>query len=113
MPNHVHGIVMIVDRDNLSGVGATHASPLRPKIHPVQPTGPRPGSLGAIIGSFKSAAARRVNAMHDTKIMPLWQRNYYEHVIRNEDDLLRIRKYIVTNPATWLSDENHPSKAVE
>jgi hypothetical protein len=37
----------------------------------------------------------------------------YEHIIRNEDDLLRIRKYIVTNPATWLSDENHPSKAVE
>ncbi len=95
MPNHMHGIVIIHN-----SVGATHASPLR--------SGPQSGGLGAIIGSFKSAVTRRNNMLHDTSA-PFWQRNYYEHVIRNADDLNHIRNYIEQNPARWLHDRLHSS----
>jgi len=94
MPNHIHGIISIVN------VGATHASPL-PRIS----QGPAPGSIGSIIGSFKSAATRRVRAFKNNHEKPLWQRNYYEHIIRNERDYLAIYDYIVANPINWEKDE--------
>ena len=74
MPNHVHGIIVIVD-DTV--VGATHASPLRvatgPDDMPRRPNGPKPGPLGAIVGSFKSAATRRINAHCETPGAKVWQ----------------------------------------
>jgi len=57
--------------------------------------------LGAIIRSFKSAVTKRINAMRDTHGTPVWQRNYYEHVIRNKRALQRIREYIANNPLRW------------
>ena len=68
-----------------------------------------PGSLGAIIGSFKSAAAKRINELRDTRGAPVWQRNYYEHIVRNEKDRERIHQYIDANPTNWTRDEENPA----
>jgi len=102
MPNHIHGILLFHPI-----VGATHASPPQTDV----PRGPIPGSLGAVVGSFKSAVTKRVNEMRGTPGTPLWQRNYYEHVIRNERTLNAIRQYIADNPARWALDRYHPNPA--
>jgi len=99
MPNHMHGIV-IIDESN---VGATGRSPL--------PKGPTPKSIGAIAAGFKSVATRRINDLRGTPYTPVWQRNYYEHVIRNEDDLSEIREYIVNNPMKWDLDVENPNNS--
>jgi len=96
MPNHIHGIIFI----NESNVGATGRSPIRP--------GPRQGSLGSFLSGFKSATTKRINDLRRTSGL-VWQRNYYEHVIRNEDSLHRIREYIVDNPARWDFDRENPA----
>jgi len=106
MPNHVHGIIVLADSPSRprSGRGeafAANASPLQ---------GTQPGSLGAIVQNFKSVTTRQINQMRGTPGMPLWQRNYYEHVIRNEDELNQIHTYIIENPRRWEWDENHPRR---
>ena len=96
MPNHIHGIVVIND------VGAQHAGPLRNNVVP--------GSLGAIVRSFKSASTKRINLLRNAPGALVWQRNYYEHVIRADDDLDRIRQYILDNPLRWEMDEYNPNR---
>ncbi len=100
MPNHIHGIIVIMD------VGA-YASP------PMPPRGPQPKSVGAMVGSFKSAAAKRINEIRGTPGMPVWQRNYYEHIIRNEAALDETRRYIAENPLRWESDHENPAVAAK
>lgn len=102
MPNHVHGIIVMV-RD--PPVGATHASPLPDTA---TPRGPKRQSLGAVVGSFKSAASKYINALYGNPDTTLWQRNYYEHVIREEESLNRIRQYILHNPVRWAFDRENP-----
>jgi putative transposase len=65
--------------------------------------------LGAIVRSFKSAATRRINQLRVTPGERFWQRNYWEHIVRNEIALRRICKYIETNPARWAEDRLHPN----
>jgi REP element-mobilizing transposase RayT len=107
MPNHVHGIIVITSDDrNATSVGATHvrathASPLRPH-------GPQKRSLGAIVGSFKSAATKCVNEYRHMPKGKLWQRNYHEHIIRDDESLKNIRHYIRYNPQNWNADEENP-----
>lgn len=79
-----------------SDQGACHA-PLR-----------QPKSLGSLVGGFKSAVTRRLNDIRDNPGSPVWQRNYYERVIRDEGDLHAVRQYIADNPAKWDGDENNP-----
>ena len=104
MPNHIHGIVVINESTFSANVGATRR---------VAPThgghGPAPGTLGAIVGQFKSTATKRINASRGSPKSLVWQRNYYEHVVRNEESLNRIREYIVNNPQHWDADENNPA----
>jgi len=99
MPNHIHGIVHIA-------VGAQHAAPL----HDTGSSRPRvkAGSLGAIVRSFKSAVTKHYNEKCAAPGSVLWQRNYYEHVIRDEVSLQRIQEYITTNPARWSVDSENP-----
>lgn len=104
MPNHIHGIIVLVD----SPVGATHASPL-----PTQPRGPQRQSIASIVGSYKSAVAKRINQQRGTPGAPVWQRNYYEHIIRNDESLNRIRQYIAENPLRWEVDRENPHFAGE
>lgn len=100
MPNHIHGIVWIVD-----DVGATRrVAPT--KTNP--PAGPAPGSIGAIVGQFKSAVTRRINQRRGTPGVRVWQRNYYEHIIRHERALNAIRRYIAENPLRWHLDRYNP-----
>ncbi|MCE2438139.1 MAG: hypothetical protein J4F39_01795 [Candidatus Latescibacteria bacterium] len=58
---------------------------------------------------FKSAATKRINALRGTPGAQVWQRNYYEHVIRSESALDRIRRYIANNPAGWSVDPENPA----
>ncbi|WP_306547897.1 transposase [Desulfobulbus sp.] len=96
MPNHLHGIVMVLDQ------GARRA-PLQPNA--TNRRGERaPKSLGALIAGFKSAATKRINQMRQTPGPPIWQRNYWEHIVRNEKDLHEIRQYICNNPMSWAMD---------
>jgi len=85
MPNHIHGVLIISEDD--SPVGVRHASPLR---LPLQPR----TTLGTIVGSYKSAVNKRINESRATPGILVWQRNYYEHVIRGERELNAIRAYI-------------------
>ena len=131
MPNHVHGIIVITKRrgdpvgrpDHITQSGHISANetgrgtasplqktPLNNQIGiPSRPKGPPKGSLGAIIGQFKSSVSRRLKDAPDIP-SPLWQRNYYEHVIRDEKDLNRIRAYIENNPQMWETDEENPAR---
>jgi len=123
MPNHVHGIIWITGRDDPVGrphdpVGRPHDPVGRPHDpvgrraaspqHDQRPRGPAAGSVGAIIGQIKSIAAKRINALRGTPAGPVWGRNYYEHIIRYETSLNRIRRYIVANPSRWAEDHEHP-----
>jgi REP element-mobilizing transposase RayT len=66
--------------------------------------------LGNVVRAFKSISAISINRALDRQGIPLWQRNYYERVIRDEQELTAIRQYIVDNPARWNDDENHPAR---
>lgn len=100
MPNHLDGIIVITE----SGRGVSHTP--SEKFHsPSQ-------SLGAIIRGFKAATTKRINEVRQTPGAPVWQRNYYEHVIRNESELARIRKYVVNNPLQWALDRENPEGGV-
>ena len=97
MPNHFHGIIFIVPAD-----------PIRRGDRPVAPIGPKPKSLGAFMAGFKSAVTKRINEMRRTPGATVWQRNYYEHIIRNEADYNRIAEYINHNPQRWAQDSLNP-----
>ena len=108
MPNHLHGIVLLTEREapalgvRLAVWRAAHpvsSGPAAPSTAP--PTGPAPRSLGAIVGSFKSATTRHINRWRSTPGAPVWQRGYHEHVVGDEAMLARIRDYIVRNPLQW------------
>jgi len=71
---------------------------------PEIPRGPQSRSLGAIMAGFKSACTVRINRIRGTPGMKLWQRNYWERVIRDEGELDHFRKYIRDNPARWQDD---------
>jgi REP element-mobilizing transposase RayT len=126
MANHVHGILWItadgvgarlrtvVGRRMSSGLttispelaSTLDASPLRAAY---AFRAPLSGSLGAIVGSFKSDAARRINRLRGTPGAALWQRNYYERIIRDEAELNAVRQYIRDNPSKWADDPNNPA----
>jgi REP element-mobilizing transposase RayT len=73
------------------------------------------GTVGRILQAFKSITTREyINGVRQNRWPPfdgkLWQRNYHEHIIRNEDELNRIRQYIRDNPLTWDADEENPNR---
>ena len=113
MPNHIHGIIMIQEP-----VGAYHNKPVGgvgdatvrayghtplPSVDFESPS----RTLGAMVRGFKSAVTTRVNQKHGTPGKPVWQRNYWEHIIRDEKDLHNAQAYILNNPVQWENDELH------
>jgi REP element-mobilizing transposase RayT len=96
MPNHVHGILNITD-----AVEAVH-EPLRLR------TDRRSMLLPKAIGYLKMNSAKQINLLLSRTGAPVWQRNYYEHVIRNDADLRQIREYLANNPARCEFDKLHP-----
>lgn len=103
MPNHLHGIIIIRYNDMISRRGELHS-----------PHGFKSPSktIGAVIRGFKASSYRKINLALNVSNYPVWQRNYYEHVIRNEADLFEKRKYIIANPAKWNEDEYYLNESV-
>jgi len=94
MPNHLHGIIFI----DLQSRGGSRAAPATEiKIKP----------LGQIIGAFKTVSTKKINIYRQMPRIPFWQRGFYEHVIRDEESLNRIRDYIATNPTRWEIDREN------
>ncbi|MEW5745929.1 MAG: transposase [Nitrospirota bacterium] len=107
MPNHIHSIIVIVGAA-LCGCPETNKQPETGQPHRVAPT------LGNIIDWFKTMTTNEyIRGARTHGWQPfngkLWQRNYYEHIIRNNDELNRIREYIINNPSRWAEDENNPA----
>ena len=96
MPNHLHGILLIKDER------ARHASPLQPQGNDLP-------KLGHVVASFKSVVSRRIRRLPGSAELKIWQRNYYEHVIRNNVSLNEIRTYIANNPPNWAEDQLNPA----
>ncbi len=104
MPNHFHDIIIINEsKMNDGDVGAIHELPLRTDDMVQR----RRMLLPKIIGRFKMNSAKRINEIRDYPGESVWQRNYYEHIIRDEDELIRIREYIYNNPKRWPRDEEY------
>ncbi len=103
MPDHVHGILTICGGQDTRSVRAQHAAPLhldaRTSTSIGHSIGVAPGSLGAIVRSFKSAATKRVNEVRNTPGELVWQRNYFDRIIRDDEELERARCYVRMNPA--------------
>jgi putative transposase len=97
MPNHVHGIII---------VGAQFIAPEEGSINRA-PTFDRAPTLGKIVRVLKAVSTREIRKNYDFSFA--WQRNYYEHVIRNEDSLNQIREYIQNNPLSWELDRENPA----
>jgi putative transposase len=133
MPNHMHGII-IIKEIKPGKVGAKHfhnenikpqsslsktkninngnghdenASPLH--VH-IRVKGTTSGSLSAIMQNYSSVTTRKINRIRKTPGARIWQRNFYERIIRDEIELNRIRKYIAENPLKWDDDEYNAKK---
>jgi REP element-mobilizing transposase RayT len=107
MPNHIHCILILEGNLHFANRrGTMHRAPT-PQLE--QFGKPTMNSIPTIIRGMKSSVTLRINMIRDAPRRPVWQRNYYEHVIRNDTDLKEIREYIQNNPLKWLEDENHPS----
>lgn len=92
MPNHFHGILVILD-------GLPIDAP--------RPTKAISGSIGSLVGTFKSSATKRINNKFGKYGDSIWQRGYYDRVIRNERQLNATRQYIIDNPARWAKDREN------
>jgi len=95
MPNHFHGILVIRD----DGRGGSRSAPTPIKRKP----------LGRLIGAFKTVSTKYINLLRNTEGQLVWQRNYYEHIIRNEREMDNITRYIESNPAMWAEDDENPN----
>ena len=108
MPNHFHAIMVIADK---SRRGVSRNAPTINKqqtannsSNPIAKRKP----LGRLIGAFKTVSTKKINILRDAPGTKLWQRNYYEHIIRNQEAMDKIRHYIANNPISWSIDQLHP-----
>ncbi len=105
MPNHIHGIAVLVEDKGSSstnvGAGLKPAPTRRATRH----------GLPEVVRAFKTFSSRSINELRGTRGIPVWQRGYYERVVRSEEELNRIREYIMANPVRWLEDRYHPSRS--
>jgi REP element-mobilizing transposase RayT len=119
MPNHIHAIIMIVGAGFKPAqmVGTAQMVKSAPLMNLAQidendragcKPAPTKTVLSEIVRGFKTFSAKGINKFRNSRGLPVWQRNYYEHVIRNEADLTRIREYITNNPLKWALDEENP-----
>jgi REP element-mobilizing transposase RayT len=109
MPNHFHGILVFFDELGNAPLGLSN------KFFPVSflpefpPRGPQPESLGAMLAQFKSRVTKRLWKFPSLKETPIWQRNYYERIIRDEQELQNKTDYIEANPMLWDEDDENPN----
>jgi len=96
MPNHLHGIIVIRDVD----AGGSRTAPTRDAVR-------KP--LGRLVGAFKTLSTNRLNDLWLTPGRTIWQRDFYERVIRHERELDAVRRYVVDNPLKWGLDPDNPA----
>jgi REP element-mobilizing transposase RayT len=123
MPNHFHAIIIIhstvgahcmrpdVMRPECNGTNhdGAHVGALpQNRAHVGAPLRRQSGSIGSVVAGFKSATTKRINHHRTTPGCPVWQRNYYERVIRDERELACASEYIVNNPIKWELDKENP-----
>jgi putative transposase len=122
MPNHVHAIINIYghcrgtlqrapteQRDGV--IGSEQHAPTESKTERFGK--PTSNSIPTIIRLIKSTITKQINLLRNSPSMTVWQRNYYEHIIRDENFLYFIRKYIQENPENWYNDyENHIDREI-
>jgi putative transposase len=87
MPNHLHGIIVLESSIDL------------------------PKSISEIIRGFKTFSAKAINKERGLRGIPVWQRSYYDRIIRNELELDRVRQYIINNPRNWDADKNNQTQS--
>ena len=98
MPNHIHGIIEI--NEIADGRGTTHRAPT------VEQFGkPTANTIPTIIRGYKSSVTKQINILRNQTGVRVWQRNYYEHIIRDEKSYFQIAEYIQTNPLKWQNDK--------
>ena len=98
MPNHLHGIIVLNHAIETPRRGVSTAN---------NRTGSKPNSIGSIVGQFKSICTKRIWSGGFLNFA--WQSRFHDHIIRDEESLIRIREYIVNNPAKWDLDEENPA----
>jgi REP element-mobilizing transposase RayT len=96
MPNHIHGIVFIEEPNAHASASAFGSM--------------QGGSVGAIVRAFKSASTRRIREQLDQPELVVWQRNYFERVVRSESHLNVVRQYVIDNPIKWAIDRENPDR---
>jgi len=99
MPNHFHGIIVLCDVDVPSDLSSLNTGSQSKLTNP---------TLGQVVAYFKYQSTKQINALLDMAGVKFWQRNYYEHIIRSEASLSRLRSYIAQNPEKWQIDQLHP-----
>jgi putative transposase len=113
MPNHLHGILMLMDdiSPNNPRRGGSRTAPTQgvPTTDNSFRNDTKRKSLGRLIGAFKTVSTKQINLIRDTPGITVWQRNYYEHIIRSEESMHHIRQYIHNNPFSWQHDQLHPN----
>jgi REP-associated tyrosine transposase len=124
MPNHFHGIIVIVGTQFIApcDCDTTNRNKNRGVMNhaPTENNATNNGqmkqgaimsvpAIGEIVRAFKAHCTYAINQIRNTTGHPVWQRNYYEHIIRNDQSLQKIRQYITNNPAKWADDENNPA----
>ena len=121
MPNHLHGIVII--DENILGLGERNRDILGDHNISEQkifgeasqdilgarnaPLRQEPNSISSFVARFKSAVTKRINLLRNNRDIPIWQRNYYESIIQDEQSLLAIQEYILNNPCQWEKDPDN------
>ena len=114
MPNHIHAIIHIIAPANTVGAGSdinasvgagsepAHTEPTR--TEPAHTSARKQTPLSEIVRQLKTFSAKRINLLRKSTGKPVWQRNYYEHIIRNNESYLKIGDYILANPIQWEND---------
>jgi len=113
MPNHFHGIVRINaganGRSPVLGIGGMRGNSSNREINIGEGENPVPKmqarSVSSLVSGYKSVVTKRINQIRSMPGEKLWQRNYWEHIIRNEDEYFRIANYIKNNPEKWYNDK--------
>ena len=120
MPNHFHAILIFRENVGATRQGLTNARSGKVSLPHVTSDGidgsplprrPKPASLGAIMAQFKSRVTKRLWRIPSLKGTPVWQRNYYEHIISNEQDLQNKTDYVEANPILWDEDDENRMKS--